>query len=182
MIARSAIALALFAAGCGGGAATADRQTAKPRTETRARTDVPRSEPPPAPDERAGSTDARGAQGERPLLSMYVRGPRAEGPEPGVYAADFVVINTGDASADVSHARARFEAWRGDRRIDCEPLAEVIEGPETLAPGTAFTYRAAARCDLGPGEHEVRAYLSFSAEGADLHREQHVVPSTTSPR
>jgi hypothetical protein len=113
-----------------------------------------------------------------PNLSMYVQGPTpvsdAQGGGSREYATEIVVVNTGDAPADVSEARAYIDAWRGDRRVWCGGPAN-LEGPEQLAPGDAHTYRFSASCDLGRGEYDVGAWVSFGADAPGLHRERHYV-------
>lgn len=110
-------------------------------------------------------------------LSVYVRGPSplaGTAPDEGSFEAEIVVVNTGDRPADVALARASFDAWRGDRRIECG--AADLEGPASLGPGQAHTYRATGTCDLARGEeHEVRAYLELGADSGELHREVHHV-------
>lgn len=169
--------LPVLLAACG----AAERESpAKPEAAAQARAPVGGEQPAPEPVLAPATTappPAPGPARRGAVLSVYVRGP-SPSPEvvPGArsYEAEIVVINTGDQPAEMEGARARFEAWRGDRRIECG--ATDLEGPTALGPGQAHVYRASAGCDLAPdAEYEVRAYLDFGADSGALHREIHHV-------
>ena len=132
---------------------------------------------PPVADRSGGAEGATGDEvaqrgyAANPLLNVYVQGPDAdEGGGPDDYHASIVVTNTGDAPADlrVAHIRldvVRFVGGDAEESVDCGPDARdtPVEGPMSLGPGRVYTYEGRLHCALpGPGEYEVRAYVSFA--------------------
>jgi len=124
--------------------------------------------------------------GSNPVLNMYVQGPDPDPGEllehesPESYHAEILVTNTGNAPVNVEYAVLFFEVYRDDEAIECEGGGSsiVLEGPEELRPGRAHSYEARMECPFpGPGEYEVRAYMSFGADVVDYDVERHYVGS-----
>jgi hypothetical protein len=148
-------AFGLAVGGCGGGAAT-------PATTDTTIAGKTQESPERAEPTRSG-----------PSLSMYVAEPTRDA-ESGAYSTEITVFNTGDAPADVTAGRVRFETWRGDERVPCDLEGAELQGPPVVAPGDAIVYRATASCDVGP-DQEIQAHVVFAADTPFFHRERHYV-------
>lgn len=112
---------------------------------------------------------------------------RVDGPDPvpvtedvqapwGLFETELVVTNDGDEAARIEQAYVSFDVWSEDgERTRCTPIAPL--GTEPLVePGEAETLRARSKCSFpGPGEYEVRTYVSFDADAIDgsLEVERH---------
>ena len=173
---RWMLAGALLLAACGGAEEPAEDEAAvEPETTTG---DEAEAAPEPA--------EAR-AYGANPLLNVYVQGPDPDGGEalegtPDDFHASIVVTNTGDAPIDVQYANVRLEAYRDGELVECGPRRDalVVDGPDSLGPGEAFTYRGTLHCEETlAGGIEVRAYMTFEAGTPTLDRERHYCGSYT---
>jgi len=119
---------------------------------------------------------------ENPNLVMQVQGPDPSPGEfletdaPDDYQASIVVRNTGTAPAIVEYAGIFFEVDREGEFIRCDPPSEqrFVTGPRALEPGQAHTYIAQVHCPFpGPGNYQIRAFVSFGAEVGPYDLERH---------
>lgn len=124
---------------------------------------------------KAREGEPAGAVARGPVLSVYVAEPSPSDGDPATHASEITLINTGTEPADVTDARAHFEAWRGDQRVACDPEESALEGPPTVAAGDAVVYRATATCAEATRGEEVRVHVSLVLEGSDIRRERHYV-------
>lgn len=171
----AALSLAGSLAGCGGSADEPSREaTAAPAAA--------------GSEEVAGPRDDEGADGDdyrllddilalfgNPNLTVYADGPRpveledygeVEAGAHGFRAA-IRVVNEGSTPAEIATAHIAFEVWGdGERRLACSPPLgeESLAQPPVLEPNEAHELAAVAACPFpGPGDYEVRSYVSFEA-------------------
>jgi hypothetical protein len=193
----AAACLGALAIGCGGthGSPAAAGASEEHATGTTGGADAHASDP--APSGPTGSEPAD-AETYRPLadlpaifgnpeLSAYVLGPRPVAledyadAEAGAsrFRAGLRIVNEGETSARIAAAHVAFEVWGTDEEpVPCSPpIAErTRRPPPDLEPNEAHELSVVAVCPLpGPGEYEVRAYVSFEAAepGGDFDVERH---------
>lgn len=109
-----------------------------------------------------------------PELSVRVDGPDPVPVTEPVIAPDgrfetrVLVTNQGDEPAEVERAHVAFDVWSEDgQRTPCT-RPEQPGPPPLLEPGEAHELQARAVCTFpGPGDYEVRTYVTFDAEALD---------------